>query len=78
MEGITSITGPRREFHAGYAFIEFMAQLAIAAVARPLRWMKAAIDAERATRLRGELHALSDHTLRDIGLQRGQINELFR
>jgi uncharacterized protein YjiS (DUF1127 family) len=78
MEGITSITGPRREFHAGYAFIEVLAELALVAIALPLRWIKAAIDAQRAARLRGELHALNDHMLKDIGLQRGQISELFR
>ncbi|MGQ0547082.1 MAG: DUF1127 domain-containing protein [Betaproteobacteria bacterium] len=29
-------------------------------------------------RTRAELHALSDRTLRDIGLERGQIERLFR
>jgi len=32
----------------------------------------------RAARARSELHELSDRTLRDIGLNRGQINSLFR
>lgn len=31
-----------------------------------------------AARARGELHTLSDRTLRDIGLTRGQIESLFR
>jgi len=31
-----------------------------------------------ATRSRMELHALSDRTLKDIGLSRGQIDSLFR
>ncbi len=31
-----------------------------------------------AARTRAELHALSDRTLRDIGLERGQIDALFR
>jgi uncharacterized protein YjiS (DUF1127 family) len=31
-----------------------------------------------AARMRKELHALSDRTLKDIGLSRGQIDELFR
>jgi uncharacterized protein YjiS (DUF1127 family) len=43
-----------------------------------LRWIKAALAARRATHTRDELRALSDHVLRDIGLHRGQINELFR
>ena len=29
-------------------------------------------------RTRAELHGLSDRTLRDIGLERGQIDALFR
>jgi uncharacterized protein YjiS (DUF1127 family) len=29
-------------------------------------------------RARRELHALSDRTLKDIGLSRGQIDSLFR
>ena len=32
----------------------------------------------REARLRGELHTLSDRTLKDIGLTRGQIDSLFR
>ena len=31
-----------------------------------------------AARSRTELRALSDHTLRDIGLSRGEIESLFR
>ena len=36
-----------------------------------LRWLRA-----RRTRL--ELHALSDHLLKDLGLDRGQIDSLYR
>ena len=32
----------------------------------------------RAARARDDLHALSDRTLHDIGLNRGQIDSLFR
>ena len=32
----------------------------------------------RAARARNELHELSDRTLKDIGITRGQINSLFR
>lgn len=35
------------------------------------RWFQAA-------RVRSDLHALSDRTLKDIGLSRGQIDSLFR
>jgi len=36
------------------------------------------IAAWRAVRARDELRNLSDHTLKDIGLTRGQIGSLFR
>jgi uncharacterized protein YjiS (DUF1127 family) len=32
----------------------------------------------RAARARDQLHELSDRTLKDIGLSRGQIDSLFR
>jgi uncharacterized protein YjiS (DUF1127 family) len=32
----------------------------------------------RANRARNQLHELSDRTLKDIGLSRGQIDSLFR
>ena len=32
----------------------------------------------RAAQARNQLHELSDRTLKDIGLSRGQINSLFR
>jgi len=32
----------------------------------------------RAARARNQLHELSDRTLKDIGLSRGQIDSLFR
>jgi uncharacterized protein YjiS (DUF1127 family) len=35
-------------------------------------------QAWRAARARSELHELSDRTLKDIGLTRGQIDALFR
>jgi len=40
-----------------------------------LKRLSAALAAARS---RTELHALSDRTLKDIGLSRGQIDALFR
>lgn len=36
------------------------------------------LDAWRAARARDELRELSDRTLKDIGVPRGEINSLFR
>jgi uncharacterized protein YjiS (DUF1127 family) len=36
------------------------------------------LQAWREARFRSELHTLSDRTLKDIGLTRGQIDSLFR
>lgn len=36
------------------------------------------VDTWRAARARNELRELSDRTLKDIGLSRGQIDRLFR
>jgi uncharacterized protein YjiS (DUF1127 family) len=43
-----------------------------------LALLKRLLHAFAAARSRSELHALSDRTLRDIGLCRGQIDSLFR
>jgi uncharacterized protein YjiS (DUF1127 family) len=40
--------------------------------------LKRLLQAWAASRSRSELRALSDRTLRDIGLSRGQIDSLFR
>jgi uncharacterized protein YjiS (DUF1127 family) len=40
--------------------------------------LKRFFKAWRAARARAELHELSDRTLKDIGLKRGDINALFR
>ena len=43
-----------------------------------MTFWKRLFDAWAAQRARVELYALSDRTLKDIGLQRGQIDSLFR
>jgi uncharacterized protein YjiS (DUF1127 family) len=62
----------------GYAFIEGLTRL-IAAGWRALSERLAAFaESQRHAQVRNELHHLSDHQLRDIGLDRTQINRLFR
>jgi len=43
-----------------------------------ISFLKRLFAAWAAARSRTELRALSDHTLRDIGLRRGEIDSLFR
>ena len=73
-----TISGRQHVVHAGYARLETVAEAALAAL-RALRqgWLRlhAAWNAERA---RNELRALSDRTLKDIGLHRSQIDSLYR
>jgi uncharacterized protein YjiS (DUF1127 family) len=60
--------------HSGFARLE------IVAAALHALW-RGALELQRswaAARARRELHELSDRTLQDIGLSRGQINSLFR
>ena len=41
-------------------------------------WWRRVRQGHKAARTRRELHAVSDRLLRDIGLQRDQINSLYR
>jgi uncharacterized protein YjiS (DUF1127 family) len=43
-----------------------------------ISFLKRLIAAWDAARARNELHSLSDRTLKDIGLSRGQIDSLYR
>ncbi|MGH8706158.1 MAG: DUF1127 domain-containing protein [Burkholderiales bacterium] len=56
------------------AFVETVA----AATGTLRRWWLRRRSARAAARTREELHALSDHLLRDIGLERTRIDSLFR
>ncbi len=74
----SSILEPRLSRQAAIARAEALAELAFAAV-RGLGRVARSIgrNARRAT-LRRDLHAMSDHMLRDIGVDRTQIDSLFR
>jgi uncharacterized protein YjiS (DUF1127 family) len=43
-----------------------------------ISFLKRLFEALAAARARNELRSLSDRTLRDIGLSRGQIDSLYR
>jgi uncharacterized protein YjiS (DUF1127 family) len=78
MESITTFRGRRPQDYPGYATAEILAGLVAAGWRASLRWLDAAVQAQRKEEARRELHKLSDHYLKDIGLDRAQINRLFR
>ncbi len=62
---------------AGYALIEFFAELAQAFRKALSRSMQALAAARRRRQARHELRRLSDRSLKDIGLERDQVDRLF-
>jgi uncharacterized protein YjiS (DUF1127 family) len=64
--------------HAGYARLEMVAAAAAATLRAIGRGIANLYRNWAAARVRRELHLLSDHTLRDIGLTRDQIDSHFR
>jgi len=79
MEDTTTINFRRMQyFHAGYAMVETVVELAVAGARAVSRPFAAFAKRQRQARARHELRRLSDHMLRDIGLERGQIDRLFR
>ena len=64
--------------HAGFGRLETIIGASAAAVRRLWQALRATHRSFQASRARHELHALSDRTLKDIGLTRGQIDSLFR
>jgi len=77
MEGSCVTYQSRGRRPAGYALIEILIGCA-AAGGRVLSRMVAAIAKFRRRELmRRELHGLSNHVLRDIGLDRSRIDRLF-
>ena len=78
MDGILTIHGHRQRTHAGYARIEGVAGLFISAFAAAWRGLKALDRARQMARVRREMHSLSDHFLSDIGMNRADIERIFR
>lgn len=78
MEDISTICGSRRTAHAGYAVIEALAALVADAAQEVWRWISKVIRARRMAAIRREMLGMSDHFLRDIGLNRSQVDRLFR
>ena len=78
MEGTSTINGRRIQHHAGYALIEVLAALCSAAWSGFVAGVEAFAKSQRQARARRELSNLSDHFLKDIGVERHQIEQLFR
>jgi uncharacterized protein YjiS (DUF1127 family) len=67
-----SITAIRRiQTRPGYALITILFELAISAC-------EAFAERQRSAKARSELRRLSDRALKDIGLERAEIEGLFR
>lgn len=77
MEGSSSIQ-MRMQGRAGYALIDILLGLASSALQSAGKAFDAAVTAQRRARTRRELEQLSDHFLRDIGIDRGDIDRMFR
>ena len=79
MDASSSTIRRRALGHAGYAFTEVLAETHRGRLARPVaRRSRAFAESQRRAQARRELHHLSDHTLKDIGLERCDIDGLFR
>ena len=79
MEDTTTLNLRRMQHYlAAYALIETVIGLAVAGAQAISRAFAALAERQRRARARLELQRLSDHMLRDIGLERDQIDRLFR
>ena len=63
---------------SGYSMIEVLRAMASAAAARVHAVLQAYAEARGQRAAARELQRLSDHTLRDIGLHRSQIDAMVR
>jgi len=73
----SSIGLRRMQVHAGYVLMEYIVDRASAGWRALSRWTERIAAARRSRQARYALHALSDRNLRDIGLERDQVNRLF-
>jgi uncharacterized protein YjiS (DUF1127 family) len=78
MEGTGTLNLSPTQRHASFARFEVLGSLLSAAAEKIWAWLVARADAARSAAVRRELHRMSDHYLRDIGLTRTDIDALFR
>jgi len=77
MEASQAIIERRMRQHAGFTLVEILIELSVSAFRAVLARIDAAALVRRRQMLRGEFHGMSDHLLRDIGVERSQIDALF-
>jgi uncharacterized protein YjiS (DUF1127 family) len=77
MEGSSSIQ-VRMQGHAGYALVDIVMELAASAGRTLVQVAKKLVEAQRQAQARRELHQLSDRFLKDIGVERTDIDGMFR
>ena len=75
---VSSLIARNSASPAGYALIEILVALAVAGCRAVTALGKRLAAAQRRAQARRELYALSDRSLTDIGLDRNQIERLFR
>jgi uncharacterized protein YjiS (DUF1127 family) len=68
----------RMQYHAGHVLVEVLTGLFMTGWQALSRRMADYAVARKRAQARLELHGLSDRMLRDIGLERDQIERLFR
>jgi uncharacterized protein YjiS (DUF1127 family) len=77
-EGTGTLNPHRYRGHAGFSLFEVIGTLIAAAAGKLWAWVSARMEAARMAAVRRELHRMSDHYLRDIGLSRTDIDRMFR
>jgi uncharacterized protein YjiS (DUF1127 family) len=71
-------TARRIQSPAGHALVIVLVELAAAGYHATARALAGIAAAQERTRARRELERLSDHSLKDIGLSRSDIERLYR
>jgi uncharacterized protein YjiS (DUF1127 family) len=77
MEGSSSIN-VRMHDHAGYALVDIVTELVASAGRAAAQGARRLAEARRQAQARRELHQLSDRFLKDIGIERSDIDGMFR
>lgn len=78
MEGTETLKlNPARQ-HAGLSLFAVIGSFVLATAQNLFAWVVERNEAARMGAIRRELHGMSDHYLRDIGLTRTDIDAMFR